>query len=372
MHASQYRNISMRIYTRIGKSVSRRPPDAHHLALPRYWKKHSGGGVVRVTLPERPSQRHIIVRAANSNVYSNPKVYDIAFSFRDFASEAAFLLKSHGIVGQGPLESFLEVGCGPARHSILLAEAGIDTCVGVDISKEMIDYAKESAQSLGLQDRVHFIVQNMADPGGFVDRLPVQQVDAAAIMLGTLSHCITNDDAIQTLRNVAACVRPGGTLLVELGHPRDIFQGSFCSDGFVECWEVSESGEVDFAEDVDVEDSGSLELGEEEEEEEADLALEDKEAELRVMVEYGREGDRFEVDRQVLHRTVGLSLFDTAGMLASSTVEVVEQRQFTLQEMDMIARLSGWRVSKVYGDFDSEVSLDAEDAYRMVLIMEKT
>ena len=350
----------------IGKSVSRRSPDARNL-LPRYFKKHSGA--VLVTPPEKPlSQRQVIARAASSSVYSNPKVYDIAFSFRDFASEAAFLLESHGIVGQGPLESFLEVGCGPARHSILLAEAGLNTCIGVDISEEMINYAKESAQSLGIQDKVHFLVENMADPRGFVDQLPVHQVDAAAIMLGTLSHCITNKDAIQTLRNVAACVRPGGTLLVELGHPREIFQGSFCSDGYVECWEVSESGEVDFAEDIDIEESESLEL---EEEDEAGMMVEDKEAELRVMVEYGREGDRFEVDRQVLHRTVGLSLFDTAGMLASSTVEVVEQRQFTLQEMDMIAGLSGWKVSKVFGDFDSEISLDAEDAYRMVLLMEK-
>lgn len=296
---------------------------------------------------------------ASSTSYSNPTVYDIAFSFRDFEAEAAFLMEAHASVRQDPMKSFLEVGCGPARHTLLLAEAGIQECVGIDASSEMINYARETAQAMGLDDKVKFALADMTDPAGFHAAL-TEKVDGAAIMLGTLSHCLDNASAIQTLHNIAECVKVGGVLVVELGHPRDIFQGSFCSDGFVECWEVSESGEVDFAED----ESDS----EDDDQNEDPSPAKD---ELRVMVEYGREGDCFDVDRQILHRTVGMSLFDPDATLLSSNVETVQQRQFTLQEMDLLAKATGWEVASVWGDLSFDVPLDADEAYRMVVILKR-
>lgn len=297
---------------------------------------------------------------ASSTSYSNPTVYDIAFSFRDFESEAAFLIEAHASVTKSPLKSFLEVGCGPARHTLLLADAGIQGCVGIDTSPEMISYARETAQAMRLDDKVKFALADMMDPAGFRAAL-TEKVDGAAIMLGTLSHCLDNASAIQTLHNIAECVKVGGVLVVELGHPRDIFQGRFCSDGFVECWEVSESGEVDFAEEDDND-------REDDDQTEDQLAVGD---ELRVMVEYGREGDCFDVDRQVLHRTVGMSLFDADATLLSSNVETVQQRQFTLQEIDLLAKATGWEVTGVWGDLSFDVPLDADEAYRMVVILKK-
>ena len=49
---------------------------------------------------------------------------------------------------------------------------------------------------------------------------------------------------------------------------------------------------------------------------------------------------------QILHRTVGLSVYN-GDDLASSEVEVVPQRQFTLQEVDLLARASGFEVGGV-------------------------
>lgn len=46
---------------------------------------------------------------------------------------------------------------------------------------------------------------------------------------------------------------------------------------------------------------------------------------------------------QVLHRTVGLSLY-VGDDLVSSEVETVPQRQFTLQEVDLLARVTGFEV----------------------------
>lgn len=89
----------------------------------------------------------------------------------------------------------------------------------------------------------------------------------------------------------------------------------------------------------------------------------------RVLVEYGREGDAFDPGTQVLGRTVGLSLFDPEGNLVSSATEVVPQRQFGLQEVDLLARAAGFRVASVHGDVDLGVGLEAEGAYRMVVCL---
>ena len=310
------------------------------------------------------------------SVYSNPKVYDIAFSFRDFESEASFVVEAYNAVHGALPTSFLEVGCGPARHSMILAGTGIlQRCVGIDMSKEMVQYARQCALELGLDNTTEFVEADMASAQGLQQCIKSEEpFDVAAVMLGTFSHCLDNDAAIQTLSNIAECVKPGGLLILELGHPRDIFQGSFCSDGFVECWEVGEDGDVDFAESLTLSedededhDDDDEQQQEEEEEEEEELSG------MRVMVEYGREGDRFDIDRQVLHRTVGMSLFDADGSLLSSTVETVEQRQFTLQELDLLARASGWHLCQpVYGDLDVGVPLDDEESHRMTVILQKS
>ena len=44
---------------------------------------------------------------------------------------------------------------------------------------------------------------DMAAEGGFAHLLPGGQVDAAAVMLGTLGHCLDNDAALRCLRNLA-------------------------------------------------------------------------------------------------------------------------------------------------------------------------
>lgn len=156
-------------------------------------------------------------------------------------------------------------------------------------------------------------------------------------------------------------MKDGGILVLELGHPRDIFQGNFCSDGFVECWEVSASGHVEFAD----------EYSENEPQDARDAWDQDGLDEDRVLVEYGREGDPFDISTQVLQRTVGMSLFHADGTMASTTVHNVAQRQFTLQEIHILAQTSGFKVCKVLGDFDSSILIDSDDAHRMLVVLRK-
>lgn len=51
------------------------------------------------------------------------------------------------------------------------------------------------------------------------------QVHLAFFPFGTLSHALTNDDALAWLRDTAACLVPGGLVVFELEHPGSIFNG---------------------------------------------------------------------------------------------------------------------------------------------------
>lgn len=52
--------------------------------------------------------------AASSSVYANPRLYELAFGFRDFEGEVKFLAGLSEKHGTGALNDFLELGAGPA------------------------------------------------------------------------------------------------------------------------------------------------------------------------------------------------------------------------------------------------------------------
>jgi SAM-dependent methyltransferase len=60
------------------------------------------------------------------------------------------------LLGLGPGDRILDVGCGPGRHALALAGAGFDV-VGVDISADFIDLANSAAARAGLADRAWFV-----------------------------------------------------------------------------------------------------------------------------------------------------------------------------------------------------------------------
>ena len=51
-----------------------------------------------------------------------------------------------------------------------------------------------------------------------------RRFDLAALLMDSSSYLLTNDDVLQFLQGVAACLNPGGALVLEMGHPRDVFR----------------------------------------------------------------------------------------------------------------------------------------------------
>ena len=63
-----------------------------------------------------------------------------------------------------------------------------------------------------------------------------ERADFAACMLGAFQHMLTHDDALQALAAAHRALRPGGLLVIELGHPAEIFEGHVCEHG--DHWEL--------------------------------------------------------------------------------------------------------------------------------------
>ena len=294
-------------------------------------------------------------------IYSLPALYDLAFGYRNYEEEVDFLLNAHrqysGQEGSAGPSNILELAAGPGRHSITcLRENGgtVKSATAVDLSSDMVQYGQENAdQELGdagtggLRDSFTYLREDMRSYCLDTDETNSRKetIDSAWILLGSMQHLTTNDDVIDCFQSTSNALRPGGTLIIELPHPRETF-------AMVECtrngWEVP------------LEDDEGTEYGE-----------------LKVI--WGDDDDPFDPIRQVRDFSVALELSgvdenDADGEMKQlqSVREVVPMRLFTAQEMDALARCAGLRVVAMYGALSEEVAVDSDDeAFRLVCILRK-
>jgi SAM-dependent methyltransferase len=128
----------------------------------------------------------------------------------------------------------LDVPCGSGRHTLALAANGHDV-LGVDISPEAIDHARNAATSAGLD--VELVVAEMRD-------IPRSGSFDAAICMGNSFGYLELDGLREFVAALAAAVRPGGGLVVDLSaaaesvlpgfvddHPRDMTVGDITVSG---------------------------------------------------------------------------------------------------------------------------------------------
>jgi SAM-dependent methyltransferase len=101
--------------------------------------------------------------------------------------------------------------CGTGELACGLARRGFDV-IGVDLVPEMLAVAERRAATLPLQERPHWIQDDIRDAG-----LPRRDNDLAIIAAGAFGHMLTRDDQLDALRTVRRHLRPGGTLAMALG-----------------------------------------------------------------------------------------------------------------------------------------------------------
>jgi len=101
----------------------------------------------------------------------------------------------------------LDAACGTGWHTIALAQAGYQAA-GADISAAMIGRARQNAGAQGAAVEFH---------EASFDALPhVAGVgfDALLCLGNSLVHVLTEDDLKRSLAGMAACLRPGGLLVL--------------------------------------------------------------------------------------------------------------------------------------------------------------
>jgi SAM-dependent methyltransferase len=117
------------------------------------------------------------------------------------AQEVAFLVD---VLGLERGSRVLDVGCGPGRHSVALAEAGFSV-TGVDVSRKFLDIAAERARAAGVG-------------AGFFE-VDARQMPFEDTYHGVISICqgafglMGTDDSL-ILRRMMEAVVPGGVIVL--------------------------------------------------------------------------------------------------------------------------------------------------------------
>jgi SAM-dependent methyltransferase len=112
------------------------------------------------------------------------------------------------VLARTGLESgaFLDLCCGPGRHSLELARRGF-AVTGVDITSGYVEQARRTAADEGLAaEFVEADVREFRRPGAF---------DGAISMFSSFGYFDELRDDRRVLSNAAESLRPGGVLLIE-------------------------------------------------------------------------------------------------------------------------------------------------------------
>lgn len=117
------------------------------------------------------------------------------------AQEVEFLLS---LIGPGNGRRLLDVGCGPGRHAVPLAEAGWSV-TGIDISQNFLDLAASAARGAGVGLSL-FQVDARQMP--FDDEFDC----SISICQGGFGLMGKDDDLV--LRRMAEATRPGGSVVL--------------------------------------------------------------------------------------------------------------------------------------------------------------
>jgi len=103
----------------------------------------------------------------------------------------------------------LDAACGTGMHASELTRRGF-AASGADLSAGMIDQARSNAATAGLDIRFETI-----GFGELADTFGAASQDAVLCLGNSLPHALTTVDRLAALTDFAACLRPGGILVIQ-------------------------------------------------------------------------------------------------------------------------------------------------------------
>jgi SAM-dependent methyltransferase len=149
--------------------------------------------------------------------YAAPAIYDVLHT-KGTAFEVDLLerlVRLHG--RRAPRTStWLEPACGTGRYLRVLAGRGA-RCVGFDLDRGMLAYARTTLAHRGLERRVRLIEADMAD---FLDHVGRERFDVAFVLVNSLRHLMHPAQVRAHFRQMHAALRPGGLYIVGISLSR--------------------------------------------------------------------------------------------------------------------------------------------------------
>ena len=111
----------------------------------------------------------------------------------------------------GPLR-VLDSACGTGMHAIALAQRGY-AAAGADLSTGMVARARANAENAGV--KVQFLAAGFGELAAAFGGEAIFPFDALLCLGNSLPHLLTPQSLGQALADFAACLRPGGLLLIQ-------------------------------------------------------------------------------------------------------------------------------------------------------------
>ena len=254
--------------------------------------------------------------------YKSALYYDIAFDFKDIPGECDFITQIYQRHNKKKPQSFLECAAGPALHTIEFARRGL-RAHAIDLSQHMVRYGRKKAQQQGVKiDYQQFDMTNFA---------LAQPVDTAAILMDSTSYLLTNEAVLRHLDCMAKALTPRGIYLLEMSHPRDVFN-------------VGKSAGTDWERQRDG---------------------------IKVRTIWGKLDDPFDPTTQITTVSVRLD-YEDKGEIGSIT-DKAPQRSFSANELDALVRACGkFKIVEIFGAMELSVPFNNKPtAWRMIPILQK-
>jgi ubiquinone/menaquinone biosynthesis C-methylase UbiE len=142
------------------------------------------------------------------------ELYDLLYSQKPYAAEAAFVHDALQRYSQGPAKRLLDIACGTGSHAIELERYGYEI-VAADIADDMLACARAKAGKAS--SRVRFERQDMRE-------LDLEQTgfDAALCLFDAIGHVLTTAAVRETFAGVWRHLRPGALFILEFWHAASI------------------------------------------------------------------------------------------------------------------------------------------------------
>jgi len=140
---------------------------------------------------------------------SHMKAAYLRYSFtKGTVQEVEFILESTGAVAGN---SFIDVGCGPGRHSLELARRDMRVH-GIDVSQDFIDIAQHQANKESLTDAEFSRVDARALQNAFA--LHSKFDFAICLCQGAFGLMIDDRQDVEILKGIRKCLKRNGVLVL--------------------------------------------------------------------------------------------------------------------------------------------------------------